>query len=352
MAQTAAEASTRCNAKGDRMHKDVETRTTNASTSFNDAVRRDASNSELHNGNASGDLAHTMPVDDMLMSQNGAVANMLSRLEAISCAEEDDCSKDNQIIKFFELNDIPSRHFKLGTLPSLTAEEQVHLGHLRDIQEKPVADDDPSRVFDPDGADDEAVAWLSNAEQYEVAKRYVETRGDEEAFWTDCYGLCQKEMSRHVGTNREEVVMAVWDVLRLYRSFPRTSQEYAILRGDSASQQIVHRAQILYVPSDHLWSNEVTGWNRGRVSDPRFTVRAALKGALLADLGGSARKLGRCQEGTSPELLVAIAHNSTRECVCVHSFSFLSLLLFFFFSSSSLSKGPNPRVFQKMPNLG
>ena len=38
-------------------------------------------------------------------------------------------------------------------------------------------------------------------------------------------------------------------------------------------------------------------------------------------VGGSARKLGRCQEGTSPELLVAIAHNSTRECVCVHSFS-------------------------------
>ena len=52
-------------------------------------------------------------------------------------------------------------------------------------------------------------------------------------------------------------------------------------------------------------------------------------------VGGSARKLGRCQEGTSPELLVAIAHNSTRECVCVHSFSFLSPLLFFYPINSS-----------------
>ena len=50
-------------------------------------------------------------------------------------------------------------------------------------------------------------------------------------------------------------------------------------------------------------------------------------------VGGTGRKreLGPCQEGTSPELSVAIARNSTRECVCVHSFSFLSLLLFFSF---------------------
>jgi len=328
-AQSAARAHRRVQAKGYAMRGDIGIRVAHATQRFGAAREAEARMAAVQHADATGQLTPALPRTDTLADETDDLAMMLQKLEAISLAEEDDCSTDNQILKFLELNATPSRRFLLETVARMTDAQMQRLRELRQSQPPPIPKDqeeklDLARAIAAGGNDyDIFLGWLGRDGRLAVAKAYVEHRDNWEGFKLDCFGWCQPQKPREPGSNLMEIVMDVWSVCRPYLTDDKKLPDkglYKLLLEDRNSHNIQHRAQMLHVPPEHLWTNEVQGWLRGVLSDPRIgPPRAAAKAELLAELAHVLELEGGLKELLTPQTWVLAscawlqAHNTLVE---------------------------------------
>lgn len=226
-----------------------------------------------------------LPPGGVAHAGNAHDAATLAELEALDAVEDDDKQPHSYATKFFEMNALPGKSFKLARGPQLGAAERAELERLRG---GPPAD---GGTREP--TEDERVGEMTPLEQYQFVRERIEADGHAERgspFWQDCYGWCEKDKARFEGGNIEEAYMTAWETLRLYEAFPDDG-DYLDLFNDRDAQCVHHRGQMRLLANDELALSEIRGLKLQALSDPTAGgPRPAYKLPLLRELA-SALKL-------------------------------------------------------------
>ena len=203
-------------------------------------------------------------------------------------------------VKLFELCLLPTRGFDLHPIVPLNAEQRAELEEFQLLEKAAPAT--PWEV-----SDDRRMSDSTPRERYllvrDERRRRVQSLEEEAAlgdrehalhtyerkYWYDCDGLCPRDgTAQPPATGLDLAKKEVWGVLRDVRHFPEEIDDYLDLFHDRHRRDVYKRAQMRFVPEEHLQEGHISARMSGHVGATE-TLKSLPASHKLADLREFAR---------------------------------------------------------------